>query len=58
MRDTDKQIEVLKRILAASDEEAADYKFIYNCIAEYGVYPFEPLKEYYIDCNYTENGMM
>lgn len=33
MRDTDKQIEVLKRILAASDEEAADYKFIYNCIA-------------------------
>jgi len=40
-----KQCEVLKKIIMASDEQVKSYKWMYKAIAEYGVYPFRGLKE-------------
>lgn len=38
---TNKQIEIIKDILMASDAEVEDYAWMYQKIAEYGVFPFE-----------------
>lgn len=38
---TNKQIEIIKEILNASEAEVTDYTWMYRKIAEYGVFPFE-----------------
>lgn len=38
---TDRQIEIIKEILKASDDEVKSYTWMYHKIGEYGVFPFE-----------------
>lgn len=56
--DIEIQIEVLKKIIAATDEEINNYEWVLNCISEYGIYPFERAKSVFTNCRYTENGIM
>lgn len=58
MSDTERQINVIKRILNASDEEANSVEFWMNNVREYGIYPFKWLTELDQKTNYTDNGMM
>lgn len=38
---TDRQVGIIKKILRASDDEVKNYEWMYQQIAEYGVFPFE-----------------
>lgn len=56
--DIEKQIEILKRILSATEEEIHDISFLTDNIKAYGIYPFAWIKETCPDGYYTLNGMM
>lgn len=52
------QLQIIDRILKATEEQIRDYDFLFDCIAEYGIYPFPEIKKYYPDVRYTVNGIM
>lgn len=58
MSDTLRQIEVIKKILQASDSEVERISFWMNIVKEYGIYPFQWLVELDEAGIYTTNGMM
>jgi predicted O-methyltransferase YrrM len=58
MQEIKKQIEILKKILNATEREIYDRQFLLNAIKEYGISPLSWLQELDENCNYTENGMI
>lgn len=58
MTDTQRQIEVLKRILNASDKEIHNMDFLLENIKEYGITPLAWLQELDDTLIYTGNGMI
>lgn len=39
-----RQLNVIKKILDASDEEINNFEWMLSCVIEYGIYPFEEIK--------------
>ena len=58
MSDTERQIEVLKQILSATDKEIHSMDFLLNAVKEYGITPLAWLQELDENVTYTENGMI
>ena len=58
MSDIERQLDVINRILNATDEEIHDMNFMTSAIKEYGVTPLAWLMELDDTANYTENGMI
>ncbi len=58
MTDTERQIRIIKRILQATDEETSSLDFWMRNVKEYGIFPFQWLRELDDTGYYTENGMM
>lgn len=58
MTDTQRQIEILKRILHASEKEIHNMEFLLENIKEYGITPLAWLQELDDSPVYTENGMI
>lgn len=58
MTDTQRQIEVIKKILQATDEEVNQLSFWMSTVKEYGIYPFQWIVELDENSHYTTNGMM
>lgn len=54
----ERQIKVIKQILAASDEEVGDYQWMYDRIAEFGVYPFDMDLIDEPNINWNERGVL
>lgn len=54
----DRQIGIIKEILAANDEQIHDRKFMLHLVKEYGIAPLAWLMEMDGNVDYTENGMI
>lgn len=58
MNDLEIQLNVLKKLLKATDAEVNDYFWMMERISEYGLYPFDITMHYFPNARYTKNGMM
>lgn len=51
------QLQIIEKILSASDEEVSNFNWMLDCLQDYGIYPFEKNQNTFTHCKFSLNGL-